>query len=154
RPRDRELLLLAHGVHRMIRRPAVILALLTGLNLLNYLDRLVVSAVLPRLRDELQLSNFVAGALATVFLVGSFITSPIFGALADKGARKGLIALGVAVWSAATFASGLARGAASLIGARAMVGVGEASYATLAPTITDDITPPEKKGRWLAIFYV
>src|SRR5262249_15124111 len=63
-------------------------------------------------------------------------------------------ALGVAIWSAATFASGLARGAASLIGARAVVGVGEASYATLAPTIIDDISPPEKKGRWLAVFYV
>jgi MFS family permease len=138
----------------MIRRPATILVLLTGLNLLNYLDRLVVSAVLPKIRDDLALSNFVAGALATVFLIGYFLTSPLFGALADKGARKGLIALGVAVWSAATFASGLARGAASLIGARAAVGVGEASYATLAPTIIDDIAPPERKGRWLAVFYV
>ncbi len=138
----------------MIRRPQTILALLTALNLLNYLDRLVVSAVLPKVRDELHLSNFVAGSLATVFLLGYFATSPLFGALADKGARKGLIALGVAVWSVATFASGLAAGAASLVGARAMVGVGEASYATLAPTIIDDAAPPERKGRWLAVFYV
>src|SRR5512140_994531 len=138
----------------MIRRPQTILALLTALNLLNYLDRLVVSAVLPKVRDELHLSNFVAGSLATVFLLGYFVTSPIFGALADKGARKGLIALGVAVWSVATFASGLAGGAASLVGARAMVGVGEASYATLAPTIIDDAAPVDRKGRWLAVFYV
>ncbi len=138
----------------MIRRPQTILALLTALNLLNYLDRLVVSAVLPKVRDELHLSNFVAGSLATVFLLGYFATSPIFGALADKGPRKGLIALGVAVWSVATFASGLAGGAASLVGARAMVGVGEASYATLAPTIIDDAAPADRKGRWLAIFYV
>src|SRR6185295_17892234 len=108
------------------RRPATILALLTALNLLNYLDRLVVAAVLRPLSRELGLSNFVAGSLATVFLVGYFLTSPIFGALADRGPRKGLIALGVAVWSAATFASGLASGAASLIAARAIVGVGEA----------------------------
>ena len=139
---------------RMIRRPKTILALLTALNLLNYLDRLVVSAVLPKVRDELHLSNFVAGSLATVFLLGYFATSPLFGALADRGARKGLIAMGVAVWSVATFASGLAVGAASLVGARALVGVGEASYATLAPTIIDDAAPPERKGRWLAVFYV
>ena len=138
----------------MIRRPATILALLTALNLLNYLDRLVVAAVLRPLSRELGLSNFVAGSLATVFLVGYFLTSPIFGALADRGPRKGLIALGVVVWSAATFASGLAVGALTLIAARALVGVGEASYATLAPTIIDDAAPPEKKGRWLAIFYV
>ena len=38
--------------------------------------------------------------------------------------------------------------------ARAFVGIGEASYATLAPTIIDDITPPEKKGKMLAIFFL
>jgi MFS transporter, Spinster family, sphingosine-1-phosphate transporter len=138
----------------MIRRPTTILALLTALNLLNYLDRFVLSAVLPKVRDELHLTNFVAGSLATVFLIGYFATSPIFGALADRGARKGLIALGVAVWSVATLGSGIARGAAGLIGARALVGVGEASYATLAPTIIDDAAPPDRKGRWLAVFYV
>ena len=35
-----------------------------------------------------------------------------------------------------------------------MVGVGEASYATVAPTLIDDMAPPAKKGRWLSIFYV
>src|SRR4051812_40597470 len=138
----------------MIRRPVTILWLLTGLNLLNYLDRLVLSAVLPKVQEALQIDSFVAGSLATVFLVGYFATSPIFGALADRGGRKGLIALGVAVWSAATFGSGLAVGAASLIGARAVVGVGEASYATLAPTIIDDMSPPDRKGRWLSVFYL
>jgi MFS family permease len=137
----------------MIRRPGAILALLTGLNLLNYLDRLVVSAVLPKLQDELHLSNFMGGLLATVFLVGYFATAPAFGSLGDRMARKWLIALGVIVWSAATCASGLATTATQLLIARAFVGVGEASYATLAPTIIDDITPPHRKGRALAYFY-
>ncbi len=138
----------------MIRRPTTILALLTALNLLNYLDRYVVSAVLPKLQEELALSNFVGGLLATVFLIGYFLTSPIFGTLADRGKRKGLIALGVAIWSIATIASGFATGTVSLLLARAMVGVGEASYATLAPTIIDDLAPPGKKSRWLAVFFV
>ncbi len=137
----------------MIRRPGAILALLTGLNLLNYLDRLVVSAVLPKVQEELGLSNFQGGLLATVFLVGYFLTSPIFGSLGDRLPRKGLIAAGVIVWSAATIGSGLAVGLGSLILARVLVGVGEASYATLAPTIIDDVTPPHRKGRALAIFY-
>lgn len=138
----------------MIRRPGAILALLTGLNLLNYLDRLVVSAVLPKLQEELALSNFQGGLLATVFLVGYFLTSPIFGALGDRLPRKGLIAIGVLVWSAATIASGLAVGLWTLLLARAVVGVGEASYATLAPTIIDDVAEPTRKGRALAVFYI
>jgi MFS family permease len=50
--------------------------------------------------------------------------------------------------------SGFSTSFAMMIGARVIVGVGEASYATLAPTIIDDLTPPEKKGRALAIFYL
>jgi MFS transporter, Spinster family, sphingosine-1-phosphate transporter len=137
----------------VIRRPLTLLILLTGLNLLNYLDRMVLSAVLPRIEGALHLSHFVGGSLATVFLVGYFLTSPIFGTLADRGRRTYLIAAGVAVWSLATFASGLATGATSLIIARVFVGVGEASYATIAPTIIDDIAPHDKKGKWLAIFF-
>lgn len=138
----------------VIRSPAAILALLTGLNLLNYLDRYVLSAVLPRLIQDLGLSNLEAGLLATVFLLGYFITSPIFGALGDRLPRKGLIAFGVLVWSAATIASGVASSVPMLLAARVLVGVGEASYATLAPTVIDDITPTERKGRALAIFYI
>lgn len=127
--------------------------LLTGLNLFNYLDRLVVAAVLPKIQLELGLSNFLGGMLETVFLVGYFATAPIFGSLGDRMARKWLIAAGVIVWSAATVGSGLASTALGLVVARVFVGVGEASYATLAPTIIDDITPPEKRGAALAWFY-
>src|SRR5690606_27962761 len=115
---------------------------------------MIVAAVLRKIKAPLaegglDLSNLQAGVLATAFLLGYFITSPIFGARADKGARKGLIAFGVGVWSVATVASGLADSFAMLIAARVVVGVGEASYATLAPTIIDDLTPPQQKGRAL-----
>jgi MFS family permease len=139
-----------------IRNPAVVLALLTGLNLLNYIDRFVMAAVLAKVQDDLQLSNFVGGSLASVFLIGYFATSPIFGTLADGGRvgrRKRLMMLGVSIWSAATVASGLMHGAVPLLVARAVVGVGEASYATIAPTVIDDLATPEKKGRWMALFY-
>ena len=140
----------------MIRNPKAILALLTGLNLLNYLDRYVLSAVLKPLQEELELSNFVGGSLATIFLLGFFVTSPLFGYWSDRsgaGGRKALIFLGVVVWSVATIATGLATGPATLIATRAVVGVGEASFVTIAPTIIDEVAPPEKKGSWLAIFY-
>ncbi|MBA3464786.1 MAG: MFS transporter [Deltaproteobacteria bacterium] len=138
----------------MIRNRTAIVALLTGLNFLNYLDRFIVAAVLPRIQDDLVLSNFEGGLLATVFLLGYFLTSPLFGKLGDRVSRKRLIAFGVMTWSAATIASGLATDLTTLILARIAVGVGEASYATLAPTIIDDISPPEKKGKMLAIFFL
>lgn len=137
----------------MITRPVTILALLTALNFLNYIDRYVLSAVLPKVQESLGLSDTVSGGLGTVFLLGYFVTSPIFGTLADRGGRRGLIALGIVIWSVATVGSGLAQSAGSLIVARALVGVGEASYATIAPTIIDDIAPPDKRTRWLAVFY-
>ena len=87
-------------------------------------------------------------------MVGYFLTSPIFGALGDCFRRRELIALGVAVWSLATAASGMMRTFLALVGMRVIVGVGEASYATLAPTIIDDLAPPSTKNRWLSVFYV
>jgi MFS transporter, Spinster family, sphingosine-1-phosphate transporter len=141
---------------RGIRDPRVVLALFTALNLLNYLDRTVLSAVLAPVQGDLHLSNFVAGWLPTIFLIGYFTTSPVFGTLGDRvgrGGRTKLIALGIAVWSAATMATGLAQGTGSMIAARALVGLGEASYATIAPTLIDDMAPQARKSQWMAIFY-
>ncbi len=143
----------------MIKNRTAIVALLTGLNFINYLDRFMLAAVLPRVQEPIEkgglgLSNSEAGLLATVFLLGYFVTAPLFGKLGDRMSRKRLIAFGVLTWSAATMFSGLAGTLGTLIAARAMVGIGEASYATLAPTIIDDITPPEKKGKTLAIFFL
>jgi MFS family permease len=137
-----------------IRSPYLILAVLSGLNLVNYLDRYIVAAVGPKLSEDLGLSDSQFGFVVTAFMVGYFATSPLFGALGDRLPRRGLIALGVAVWSLATAASGLTQTFAAMLAARVVVGVGEASYATLAPTIIDDLAAPEKKNRWLAIFYV
>jgi MFS family permease len=138
----------------VIKNPIAVLALLTGLNFINYLDRFILAAVLPRVQADLGLSNFEGGLLATVFLLGYFVTSPLFGILGDRMPRKYLIAAGVFTWSIATVFSGMSNSLATLIIARAFVGIGEASYATLAPTIIDDIAPPNQKGRYLAIFFV
>ncbi len=140
----------------MIKRPGVILAILTGINLFNYMDRTVLAAVLPNVQTSLDLKDFEGGALATAFLIGYFVTSPSFGALADAAPRirTALMALGVFVWSIATVLSGHAHGFWSMIAARALVGVGEASYAVIGPTIIDEIAPEKSKSRNLAVFYL
>ncbi|MEO5731767.1 MAG: MFS transporter [Byssovorax sp.] len=138
----------------MIRRPALILALLTTLNLINYLDRFLVMAVGPRIQDSLHLGDAQLGWVESAFMLGYFLTSPIFGWLGDRYPRKGLIAAGVAIWSIATIASGFSESFGVMVATRVAVGIGEASYATLAPTIIDEIADEPNKNRWLSIFYV
>ena len=157
----------------MIRNRHAILALLTLLNLVNYLDRYVVNAVAPKIQLALSLTNAELGAVKGVFMVGYVLTSPVFGWLGDRKPRTILSAEDKAAIVARVLAgeqrsavladsakngkdvvSGLASTLALLLLARAMVGVGEASYATLSPTIIDDISTPERKNRWLAIFFV
>jgi MFS transporter, Spinster family, sphingosine-1-phosphate transporter len=138
----------------VIRSKRAIVALLTGLNLLNYLDRFLVNAVGPRFQTEFGLSDAELGFAVSSFMIGYMLTSPIFGWLGDRGPRKRLIAAGIAVWSAATVLSGLARGLVSMLAARVIVGVGEASYATLGPTIIDDLAGKGSKNRLLALFFV
>jgi MFS family permease len=137
-----------------IKNPYAILALLSALNLVNYLDRFLIAAVGPKLQADLRLSDFQFGLVINAFMLGYFVTSPVFGVLGDRLPRRGLMALGVATWSVATAASGLAATFVVLVAARVVVGVGEASYATLAPTIIDDLAAPKAKTRWLAVFYV
>ena len=138
----------------MLKSPVAILAILSALNLINYLDRYLVVGVGTGLQADLHILDGEFGDVTTAFMWGYFLTSPIFGWLGDRYPRKWLIAAGVAVWSIATAVSGLATSYHTMLAARVVVGIGEASYATLSPTIIDDISSKESKNRWLAIFYV
>src|ERR1051326_9005722 len=111
------------------------LTVVTLLNFLNYIDRSILSAVLPRMQTDLGLTNTEAGLLATAFLLSYFITSPIFGALGDRLSRTRLMAVGVCAWSVATAATGLGRAFSQLMAARSFVGLGEAAYATISPAL-------------------
>jgi len=130
------------------------LVVVTLLNFLNYIDRYILAAVLPRMQSELSLTNTQAGLLATAFLFAYFITSPIFGALGDRLSRTRLMAVGVSAWSVATAATGIMRGFVQLMIARSCVGVGEAAYATISPALLSDYFPRSQRGRAFSIFYV
>jgi len=130
------------------------LFILTGLNLFNYLDRFVLPAVLTPLREDLRLDGDQGGTIATAFMVGYFLTSPFFGYLGDRFPRKWLIAAGILVWSVGTLLTGFARGFGELLFYRVLVGVGEASYATISPGIISDTFPPARRNNALTIFYV
>ena len=137
-----------------LRGPNAALAVLTFINLFNYLDRYVVASLVESLKkSELALSDTQAGSLVTGFVIVYMLTSPFFGTLGDRRGRPGLLALGVGIWSLATALGGFARSFAGLFAARAAVGVGEAAYGTIAPALLADSFPEEKRGRVFAIFF-
>lgn len=127
---------------------------LTMMNLLNYLDRYVPSVVKDLFKHDLKLSDFETSLPITGFVIVYMLSSMMFGALADRFPRKVLIAAGVALWSLATALAAFATGFWTFMLARALVGVGEAAYATLAPALLSDFYPPERRNRILTIFYV
>lgn len=130
------------------------LAVLAFINLFSYLDRYVVSALIESLKHStLGLSDANLGSLMSGFLVVYTLTAPVFGALGDRRSRPRLIALGVACWSFATALSGFAGSYVTLLAARAAVGVGEAAYVTIAPSLLSDYFPARQRGRVMAIFF-
>jgi MFS family permease len=130
------------------------LAVLSVINLFSYLDRYIVSALIESLKhSELALTDADLGSLMSGFLVVYTLTAPIFGALGDRRSRPRLIALGVACWSFATALSGFAGSYFALLAARASVGIGEAAYVTIAPSLLSDYFPVRQRGRVMAIFF-
>lgn len=134
--------------------PFWLLFVLTGLNLLNYLDRYVLSAVRTPLAAEFGLSYGESGRIFTAFMIGYFFTSPFFGYLGDRISRKGLIAAGIFVWSLGTVLTGWAAGFGQLILFRILVGVGEASYASISPSLISDSYGPKQRNNALTVFYL
>ena len=135
------------------------MGLLLLINLFNYIDRYVLAAVVPDVQRELLPANdanadFKMGLLSTAFLVVYMLGSPVFGVLADRTSRWRLIAIGVTLWSLASGASGLATGFAMLLITRCFVGVGEAAYGPVAPTVISDLYPVSRRGQVLSWFYV
>jgi MFS transporter, Spinster family, sphingosine-1-phosphate transporter len=136
-----------------MRRPRLALAILTAINLLNYLDRFVVPPVGESIKATLHTTDAQFGALASAFLLVYMCSAPVFGAFGDRPGRPRLIAAGIALWSVATAAAGLAPNYPALLAARATVGIGEAAYSALAPALLADYFPERVRGRVFAIFY-
>src|SRR5213593_3591189 len=134
-------------------RPSSTPVILTALNLFNYLDRYVVPAVLTYVKHEFSLTDGQLGRTSTIFMIGYFLAAPFFGYLGDRIPRKGLIVAGIFVWSLGTVLTGSAATFALLLGWRVLVGVGEASYATISPSLISDTFPSERRNNALTIFY-
>jgi MFS family permease len=134
--------------------PRTALILLTALNLLNYIDRSVLFAVQPLVQAEFHLTNAQLGYLYSAFVVVYMVAAPCTGPLADRYSRKVIIAIGAFLWSGLTLLTAVTHSYQALLIRHTLVGIGEASFVTIAPTFVADLFPEEKRGRILGVFYL
>jgi MFS family permease len=134
--------------------PRTALTLLTALNLLNYIDRSVLFAVQPLVQSEFRLTNTQVGYLTSAFLGFYMVAAPFVGPLADRFSRKRIIVLGAIFWSGLTLLTAFTHTYWELLVRHTLVGVGEATFVTIAPTFVADLFPEQKRGRIFGVFYL
>jgi len=119
----------------------------------NFVDRQIMSILLPAIRDEFQVADSVLGLLAgTAFALFYVVLGVPIAQLADRVNRRNLIALAVAVWSGMTALSGLAANIWQLALARVGVGIGEASCSPPAHSMIADYYPPETRSTAMGFY--
>jgi MFS family permease len=134
--------------------PRLLLAVLTELNILNYIDRNVLFAVQSDIKKEFLVSDAKIGLLTSAFFFTYMFAAPLIGWMGDRYPRKNIVVFGIVIWSGFTFLTWFVHDYTQLLIRHAIVGIGEASYATIAPTLIADSFPPLKRGRMLSIFFL
>lgn len=120
------------------------------INVLNYADRYVLSAVLPKVRGDLGLTPLQEGLLGSSFLLVYAIATLPLGVWADKSVRKNIVSACVGIWSIATVFVGLARNFAQIFIMRSILGIGEAGYAPSSLSLLGDYFSKAHRGRVLS----
>ncbi|XP_035198994.1 protein spinster homolog 3-like isoform X2 [Oxyura jamaicensis] len=125
-------------------------------NLINFMDWFIVPGILLDIQQYFNLSDGKAGLLHTVFILCYMLAAPFFGYLGDQYNRKIILGAGIFFWSAVTLGTSFISESYHWIFflSRGLVGIGTASYSTVAPTIIADQFDEEKRTTLLSIFYI
>ncbi|EPS57990.1 hypothetical protein M569_16826, partial [Genlisea aurea] len=150
--------------------PARLLAIFCVINLINYVDRGTIASNGVNgsrrtcsngtcssgtgIQGTFDLNNFEDGVISSAFMVGLLVASPIFASSAKCVNPFRLIGVGLTVWTVAVAFCGFSFNFWSIAIARMFVGVGEASFISLAPPFIDDNAPAAKRTAWLGAFYM
>jgi MFS family permease len=128
--------------------------LLIALNLLNYIDRYILSGELLPIQKEFHATDQQMGALGTAFFVVYMLAAPATGWLGDHFRRKPLIIFGATLWSFATLAAVWVHSYTTLFFRQSLVGIGEATFGIFAPAVISDFYSERERNRVLSIFYI
>lgn len=134
-------------------RPRLVLAALTFVYVLNFLDRQLIGILAKPIQDALQVSDGQLGLIGGLYfaMFYCFIAIPV-GWLADRSNRVTVLSLACAVWSGATLACGLAANYGQLVAARMLVGFGEAGGVPPSYAIITDTFPPGRRAGAFGIY--
>ena len=130
--------------------PKIILIILFLINLFNYIDRQVLFSVFPLLSNDLNLTDTQLGILGSVFMIIYTITAPIIAYFADRSPRQIWVSACAVLWSAATALTGIAKDFYHIAIARSFIGVGEAGFTSVSPSLAAEGFKPEIRARVLA----
>lgn len=109
--------------------------------------------VLTDIQASFNIKDDDGGLLQTVFIISYMIFAPIFGYLGDRFSRKWIMAFGITLWGATTLLGSFMNSFGWFLMFRALVGIGEASYSTIAPTLLSDLFVHDLRSKMLAVFY-
>lgn len=122
-------------------------------NLINYMDRYTIAGILTEIQKDFSIKEDKAGLLQTAFVLSYMICAPVFGYLGDRYSRRYIMACGVSLWCLTTYLGSFMTNYYWFLLFRSLVGIGEASYSTIAPTIISDIFVHDLRSQMLALFY-
>ncbi|XP_022183813.2 protein spinster [Nilaparvata lugens] len=134
-------------------REWITVAVLCYVNLINYMDRYTIAGILDQIRTHFNISDDKVGLLQTAFVLSYMLFAPLFGYLGDRYSRRAIMAAGVFLWSLTTLLGSYMDNYYWFLFFRGLVGVGEASYSTIAPTIISDLFIKDMRSKMLALFY-
>ena len=130
-----------------------LVTLLTVAYIFSFVDKYIPALLVEPLKRDLSLSDTEMGLLLGPAFAVLYATLGLpMGWLADRFRRTTLVAMGVALWSLATAASGLAGSFGRLLLARVGVGIGDAALAPCAMSMISDSFPPARRGRPIALY--
>ena len=119
-----------------------IVGLLLFAAVFNFVDRALIFILFPLIKADLGLTELQLSLLGTTsFAIFYAVLGLPLGRLADRVSRTKLLAAGLMLWSAASFATGLMHGFYGLFVCRMLVGVGEATFAPCATSRSRSSTP-------------
>lgn len=128
-----------------------LVALLATIQFAAFSDRFLLTLVATPLKQALALSDTQLGLIqGSAFALPYALALPLLGSVADRGYQRGLILAGLLLWSAATFASGLAGGFAGLLAARLALGLGQAGFGPAALSLMTRHLRRNRIGRGIA----
>lgn len=130
-----------------------VLVLLFAVNVLNYIDRVIVGVLVEPIKRELLLSDTQLSLISGFSFVLFHLAAGLYIARAvDRGNRRLILFVGVALWSAATAATGFANNFFVLVVCRLFVGVGEATAFPVAISLIGDLFDDQRRPRSIAVF--